>query len=168
VESVSARSALFARVEGGERRWRESPGECEPSAPPVASFRISSIARQELSSLSVPSPVQRDRHIECALIRRQGGQGGAQKFRCDHSRGAEAPRNSNVARIWVQAQRPPPSKHMEGTSGDVGSARRWGSERIEKLATKLRLTNQSRVTNAAGGPMGGGSDVALSRRTRRR
>ena len=50
-----------------------------------------------------------------------------------------------MVRIWVQAQRPPPQDiWQEGTSGNVGSARRRGSERIENLATKLRLTNQSR------------------------
>ena len=64
-------------------------------------------------------------------------QGEGQKFGATIPGGAEAPRNSNVARIWVQAQRPPPQDiWQEGTTAT--------SVRIENLATKLRLTNQSR------------------------
>ena len=62
---------------------------------------------------------------------------------------------------------PPQDIWQEGISGNVGSARRRGSERIENLATKLRLTNQSRVTNAAGGPMAAAAMLPSSRPIRR-
>jgi hypothetical protein len=40
--------------------------------------------------------------------------------------GAAAPRNSNVSTTWVLAQDLLKDMWQEGTSGNVGRARRWG------------------------------------------